>query len=246
MVNTRITLPAFLGSMFLLCGMTTAATFVLTPIDDVFLNGTSSGNKSTNFNGQKLQVLQSPSSGGASLVQFDLSSLAGLTITDAYLRVFQFDTTGNTAAFTADAYFVDYANGSGGFDETVATWNNYGGPTSESLTDGFGDLSIPLNSAAGTYYESVHAIGIPSDLAHIQGRIDQPNTVDQIMAIQLYRQSGSSGNRLFGDKENVYVGDGLAHPVQLVIETVPEPSAALLASSGCLLLAFGRRRFHQG
>jgi hypothetical protein len=283
-----------------------AATVVLTPTHDTYLQGTPTSEQALTHDGMNLALL--PLQRTAPTFQFDLSSLAGQTILQASIKVFQFDDTGVGTTFTNTAFFFDYPDGSLGVDETTATWSNGGNRPGEShaepQTETFGVFNLDANSAAGQYYES--AAASVSDLAFIQGRIDKSNAADRFLAMQLYRvgapplvggdfnndrdvdgddftawqtnfptASGatramgdadadgdvdgadfvawqtnfptSAPGRLFGDKETLYPGDNLAHPVQLVLvvpdaaaDAVPEAPTFGLAIAGLLALAAGR------
>lgn len=218
-----------------------AKTVVLTAVQDTYIQ-----NDEANATHNGLGLLQSATSTGrtASMMMFNLNDpeLAGQTITGAFLRVFQLDDTGNDAAFTNIATFFDYPDGSPGLRETMATWNNNAelGAGSEIAAESLGVFSIPVGSLAGATFDS--ATAGDGDRVYLNERLAKSDADDRYVVIQLFRADSGSGSRKFGDKESIYSGDGLAHPAQLVLTTVPEPSAVLLTLFGFGFVGYAIRR----
>jgi hypothetical protein len=191
-----------------------------------------------------------PSMFGA--MKFDISSLAGKTISSATLRLVQtIDATsvpnrGGDFAATTEVYGVD----SGDYDESTATWQNYVGGVGNPV------MATYLSSFV-TALGTMNNVSSPGGLAGPGGVSTFSNT-NLTNLVQQWIDSGSSNLGLLL-VNSASLGAAPAAPKdvlaryaahesptfdgpQLIVEIVPEPSAWALLAIGCFgFIAFMRR-----
>ncbi len=203
-----------------------------------------------------------PSKFGA--MTFDVSSLAGRTVTGTTLRLIQTAEDGTVDGgqqrppavlpATMDVYGVN----SGVFDEATSSWNNY-----VSNSDG-----TSLNAAKDTYLASgalsqlgtMTNVNNPGGLATGTGGVTTFSDVDLTALVQTWIDNPSTNLGLmllhpaaFDAAAPAGPNDVLARYAthestafdgpQLIIEHIPEPTSAVLLCGGLSMLLAVRRRF---
>ncbi len=201
---------------------------------DTYIRFGTSTIRNTVFNNDGNGLITGPS-GYCSLVQFDLSGLAGKTITSAYIRGYLFaDTDGDynrPEPFAQELYLVDtdpnVPEFDGGMDETTMTWNRYVAAlnlgATEILMDSLGRYEAPGAETPNEYKDFQPAT--PNDLAALNARVAISNP-NQRFALFFFDAGilspEPSGFRWWGDKETIYNAtpefpNTSAHPMQLVL-----------------------------
>lgn len=193
-----------------------AMELIINADQDTYIRG--GGNANNNFNDDKLVT----GFGRVPLVQFDLSSVAGMTIVDAYIRGYLFedpDTDYTTAPFEQLMYLArtDPNNSTfdGGMDETTMTASIYGGDWNDDEV---------LMESLGHYAES--STGVPNaykdfnssseaDLAELNARVKTSNANQRFALFYIESQLSGAG-RWWDDHEG-------GNPMQLVLDVIPDP-----------------------
>ncbi len=235
-----------------------AETVTLNAVADTYIRFGSSTIRNTNFNNDGNGLITGPA-GYAPLVQFDLSSVAGKTITNAYIRGYLFaDKDGDYNSplynFEQEMYLVvpndeNDPTFNGGLVpvEGVITWNGYanslnaGNGATEELMGTLGDYAATGPSTPNVYHD--FAAASAADLVLLNGRVTTTNPA-QRYAFFFVDGGLDDGYRWWGDKETIYndtpeFPNASAHPMQLVLEVedvvVPEPSSTAIALMGGLV-----------
>ncbi len=159
---------------------------------------------------------QSPDKG---LLEFDLSSVAGVTVTGATLSLYHSSNGGNGATF-------DLFRNTSAWDEGTVTWDT--APTydpvaasSLNIADGFTSVWRDWDVTA---LVQGWITGTNDNYGMTISRIDQPNSV------------------VYFASSDYTIGYGPKLTINYEANVVPEPSTYLLLGSGIAALAFWRRR----
>jgi hypothetical protein len=204
--------------------------------------------------GRRADDYGSPDTGPSmfGVIKFDVSSLAGQTITGATLRLVQTidetgvpNRTGAQFAATTDIYGVD----SGDYDENTSSWLNYIGGSGNPVMATFLSNFV-------TYLGTMNNVSSPGGLAG-PGGVSTFTDVDLTALVQDWVNNSSSNlgivlaNPASASGPPAAPGDILARYAahestsfdgpQLIIEFVPEPSAILTMVIGAFLALSGLR-----
>lgn len=171
------------------------------------------------------------------LIQFDYSSLSGMTVLSATLRLYGASFSGSSAATSMDLYRVtqDWSETSSCWSKwsTGNNWANPGGDavgtTGSQLTNPFGHWSGPTTTTGAWY--SIDATSLVSQ------------TVGGTFANQGMLLTGVDGGQLsFISREgHSFHSLGSTNVPELVVEVVPEP-ASLLALAGLVGIVVLKQR----
>ena len=239
-------IAAFVVTSAMVTSESRAAIISLAAVQDASANPSAS---TTNYDGQLVRVTRQTSPAGAlprgvGMVAFDLSSIAGQTITAAHLEYYQVSST-SVGAHVHEVYSHNPADGVGMFNESTITYDayvsTYASPANgESVAAiALGALSLASNSADNVYH--VGGSADAADLAYLNSRASKTNAIDQYAQFLLWHlgnngaTSGTQSRRVFGDLES-------GNPVRLVLTVVPEPSAIILIGMGIVGVAVMRPR----
>lgn len=204
--------------------------------------------------GRRADDYGSPDTGPSmfGVIKFDVSSLAGQTITGATLRLVQtIDETavpnrgGAQFAATTDVYGVD----SGDYDESTSSWVNYIGGSGNPVMATF--LSNYV-----THLGAMNNVSSPGGLAG-PGGVSTFTDVDLTALVQDWVNNSSSNlgivlaNPASASTAPAAPGDILARYAahestvfdgpQLIVEFVPEPTAVMTMIVGAILALSGLR-----
>lgn len=243
MIRTRYLLTTL--AVIALTPAARAATITLSAVQDTSIQSQNATLQGTNFNTQLIGVFRAnPISAG--VVAFDLSGITD-QIVSARLDYYQVNVQ-PAGTHVHEVYYNDPADGVGMLNETTLTYAGYqatyGGVHGESATAlSLGALSLPADSASGVY----HAGGSASaaDLTYLNNRAAKANAVDRFAQFLLWRTGTTSttnplnSRRVFGDRES-------GNPVLLVLETVPEPTSAVLILAGAMTAMGAAQRSRHG
>ncbi len=209
----------------------------LSPTDDLRLLS-SDPSATDNNSGLSTYTLGSTNT-QRTILKFDYSSLSGLAVTSAILRLYgvAFDQT-STAVTGIDVYRVK-----GTWSETQASWLNRltSTPWNALGGDGLGTTGTQLSNpyfhwtGAQTITPAWYEFNVTN---LVQGAVNGTYSNDGILLA-----SSDDNNRLvFNSRENHFFGfPGFGNTPQLVVNSVPEP-ANFIGLVGALALIVKRRR----
>jgi hypothetical protein len=161
-------------------------------------------------------------------VTFDLSGVT-VPITSAYLRFFDHTGGGHNPEFQMTAQLLSPTNVSS------ITWNNQSTSFTHTALDSLGSLSLNYetgNNGSWHWYDA--AYGSAGDVAKLEAaRIGSGSKVAMMFVASVggrdWGRDGTNGNAL--------------EPVQLVLNSVPEPSTCVLMVAGLIsLLCYAWRK----
>jgi hypothetical protein len=197
-------------------GECSAIEIVIPANQDTYIRFGSSTIRNTNFNGDTL--ITGPFY--APLVQFDLSSVFGKTITSAYMRGYLVeDRDGDynrPEAFAQEVYLVDtdpnQSAFDGGLNETTMTWNLYvaalGSGATEVKMNSLGYYAAPAPSTPNMSYD--FAAASEADLVALNARVTFSNPNQRYALFFFDGGPEGGGYRWWDDHEG-------GHPVELVL-----------------------------